>query len=223
MRFILAFASLAATLAPAAAQTPGNIVFSEVMWMGSSASSADEWVELYNRSSEEVDLSGWTITRLTQDGETAMLTIDTGKKLPPNSTFLIANYSPTNERSKLAIQPDVVSSSVALANSKLQLRLYAGDLEQNSRLIDVVDDGKGIPMAGDAENKRAMVRIHLDKDGSLTDSWGTAQVSAGWDQGAEEYGTPGSLPDYLIPEKTSNSTQVQQSTWAWVKTDVVGQ
>ncbi|NKB69623.1 MAG: hypothetical protein GKR89_21340 [Candidatus Latescibacteria bacterium] len=223
MRFILALAGLAATFVPVGAQPPGSIVFSEVMWMGSTGSNADEWIELFNRGSEEVDLSGWTITRLTQDGETAMLTIDDGKKLAPNATFLIANYSADDERSKLAAQPNLVNSSLTLANSKLQLRLYAGNPEQNSRLIDIVDDGKGAPMAGDVENKRAMVRVHFDKDGSLAESWATAQIAEGWDQDAKEYGTPGSLPDYLVPRQTSTSTQVQQSTWAWLKTDISGQ
>jgi len=48
-----------------AAAPPGPIVISELMWSGSSGSSADEWIELYNRSAATIDLSGWTLTRLT--------------------------------------------------------------------------------------------------------------------------------------------------------------
>jgi len=40
------------------AQNPG-LVFSELMWMGTAAASADEWIELYNHSDQEIDLSGW--------------------------------------------------------------------------------------------------------------------------------------------------------------------
>ena len=46
-------------------EEPGSVVVSELMWSGSSASSSDEWIELFNRGSEPVDLKGWTITRAT--------------------------------------------------------------------------------------------------------------------------------------------------------------
>ena len=42
----------------AQAAPPREVVFSEIMWMGSSSSSADEWIELYNRSDDEIDLAG---------------------------------------------------------------------------------------------------------------------------------------------------------------------
>ena len=42
---ILILALLA--VCPLYAQSP-SVVFSEIMWMGSSASSADEWIALYN-------------------------------------------------------------------------------------------------------------------------------------------------------------------------------
>ena len=57
------------------ASVPGEIIFSELMWMGSSASSADEWIELYNCGDHPVELSGWTITRLTREGEQLMLEV----------------------------------------------------------------------------------------------------------------------------------------------------
>ncbi len=56
------------------------------MWMGSEASSADEWIELYNPGDREINLSGWTITRATDDGESIMLrlegTVAPGAHLP---------------------------------------------------------------------------------------------------------------------------------------------
>ncbi|MBD04538.1 MAG: hypothetical protein CME24_09360 [Gemmatimonadetes bacterium] len=100
------------------AQEPGPIVFSEIMWMGSGASSADEWIELYNRGDRAIDLSGWTITRAASDGsEQAMVTIEEGS-VEPGQTFLIANYAADSDRSHLATPVHYVSTAVALPNNQ---------------------------------------------------------------------------------------------------------
>ncbi len=38
-----------------------NIIISEINWNGNATSSADEWMELYNTSDEEIVLNNWTI------------------------------------------------------------------------------------------------------------------------------------------------------------------
>jgi len=41
---------------------PGDVVINEVGWMGTGAAHpADEWIELYNLTGEDIDLSGWTL------------------------------------------------------------------------------------------------------------------------------------------------------------------
>ena len=155
-----------------------KIVFSELMWMGSSASSSDEWIELYNRRDVQIDLAGWTIVRLTKDGEEIMLQIQEGK-IPAHATFLISNYSSDDPRSRLAVQPQLVDAAVSLPNTKLQLRLYDGDPEKGGKLVDTADDGSGAPFAGDNKLKYAMMRVAFDQDGALPASWLTAEKAIG--------------------------------------------
>ena len=218
----LLLCSLAASVQ---AKAPGPIIFSELMWMGSTTSSADEWVELYNCSDTEVNLAGWTITRLTKDGEEIMVQIPEGK-IAPQTTFLIANYAPDNSRSQLAAVPQLVDAAVALPNTKLQLRLFDGDPENGGKLMDVADDGTGAPLAGDKDLKYAMVRVLFDQEGSQPASWATAQETDGWDKDATERGTPGLLPAFLRPtpsaEPSSSTTQVQPATWAALKISSAG-
>ena len=38
-----------------------SVVINEIAWMGTRASSSDEWIELYNATSAPIDLSGWVI------------------------------------------------------------------------------------------------------------------------------------------------------------------
>ncbi|MBN1581272.1 MAG: lamin tail domain-containing protein, partial [Anaerolineae bacterium] len=39
-----------------------DIVINEVAWMGTAASDWDEWIELYNNTAADIDLSGWVLT-----------------------------------------------------------------------------------------------------------------------------------------------------------------
>lgn len=209
---------LCASAASLQAAPGGIVVFSELMWMGSTASAADEWIELYNRSDSEVDLDGWTITRLASQGEEVMLRLEKAR-IGPHATFLIANYPADSPHSRLAATPDRVDAAISLPNTKLQLRLYDGPPDEGGKLIDVADDGTGVPLAGDPDLKRAMVRIAFDRDGTLSTSWTTAVESAGWDPGATEAGTPGSIPERLRPTSSSAlpSTAAQAISWAAVK------
>ncbi|MCY3760770.1 MAG: lamin tail domain-containing protein [Gemmatimonadetes bacterium] len=228
-----------------AAGEPGDVVFSELMWMGSESSSADEWIELYNRGSSAKDLSGWTITQTGKDGEEAVMLRLSEGRIAPGAAFLISNYNAA--RSQISVDPDVVATSVALPNSKLLLRLYSGDPEAGGNLIDTADDGSGAPLAGDNKQKAAMVRVEFDTDGSQEQAWATATEASGWDDGSSELGTPGSIPERLMrlstgetgepadtgPKKTDMEdtgsgeseepipTAVQGSSWGVVKQRVL--
>ncbi len=210
---ILILALLA--VCPLYAQSP-SIVFSEIMWMGSSASSADEWIELYNAGSTQQNLRGWTITRLTSQGEESMLTIDEGI-IEPGQAFLIANYAADHANSRLASTPHIVSAALSLPNNKLQLSLYAGSPKDGTPLIDMADDGSGMPLAGDSALKKSMVRIDLTGDGSLGSSWQTAETASGWDPESTEMGTPGVVPQGITATTTTRPTSIETIGWAKIK------
>ena len=200
----------------AAKARPARVVFSELMWTGSSASSADEWVELVNLGADSADLSGWTITRLGREGEQVMLQLESGTTAP-GETFLIANYGPGDSRSMLATDADLVTKAVSLPNTKLQLRLYAGSPESGA-VMDVADDGRGAPLAGDVKAKAAMVRVLFGTDGTSKAAWQTANTASGWDDGAGELGTPGSIPEHLRHQVVGRKrTAVIYARWSAVK------
>ncbi|MDO8664249.1 MAG: lamin tail domain-containing protein [Candidatus Liptonbacteria bacterium] len=70
-----------------------NLVITEVM-AGIDGNSSYEFVELYNPSSDEIDLTGWTIKKRSSTGSESPLVISSrmeGKKITPNKHFLIAN------------------------------------------------------------------------------------------------------------------------------------
>lgn len=212
---VLALCAIVLTCPNLQAQEAGAVVFSEIMWMGSEASSADEWIELYNRGPESVDLTGWTITRAGSDGSEEEMTVIEGGTIAAGGTFLIANYSAASSRSQLSTTVQFVSASVALPNSKLLLRLY--DRPADGNLIDTADDGSGRPFGGTTDPPSAMVRENFEMSGAESDAWSTATESRGWRDGANELGTPGSLPTRLQPAKDDRATGVSSTTWGQMK------
>lgn len=49
------------------ASPDSTVVINEIAWSGTTASPNDEWIELYNSTSAEIDLNGWTLAA--EDGE----------------------------------------------------------------------------------------------------------------------------------------------------------
>ena len=220
---LIATASLAGpTLARQAsgevdAPCPGHVVFSELMWMGSEASSADEWIELYNAGPAPVNLQGWCITRLVKGAHQVMIELGDAH-LEAGGTFLIANYGPSETRSRLAVRPDTVATAIALANSRLQLRLFDGPPDSGATMVDVADDGRGAPLAGSTGPPASMVRVDLEADGSTPEAWATATDSQGWKHGSVEFGTPGTGPDIApVDPRTGSTTAIPPARWGALK------
>ncbi len=111
---LIIFACTFATLSPLrthAASLPA-VVLSEIQWGGSALSTADEWIELANVSSESVDISSWKITGVASQG--AEIVIPPETVLPSRATYLVANYALGDAKTVLAVSPNLVSSSVSI-------------------------------------------------------------------------------------------------------------
>ncbi len=184
-----------------------TVVINELMWMGSSASSADEWIELRNLTDQAVDISGWSLTKRSSGADVPMLTIPTGKSILPNGYFLISNYVNTSANSTLNVVPDVVNTDVALSNSALQIKLY----NVNQQLVDMADDGVGNPLAGSYDSAKkmyaSMERNPIPGDGTIAQNWHTASRGTGFKLNATELGTPGTVNSNGVPVAHAGTDQ----------------
>lgn len=193
----LSAATWSATATATATEEPdsdsADVVINELMWMGSVGHSSDEWIELRNMSGSDINLAGWQITKNT-GSESLMLTIASGT-IPANGYYLISNDSESSTSSALNVTPNLVTSSVDLHNSKLQVKLYKGDWTNSANLEDVAGNG-GTPLAGlnSTTNKESMSRKSTPGDGTQAANWQTDTTSNGltfWDSADGNYGTPG--------------------------------
>lgn len=184
----------------------GDVVINELMWMGMAGNASDEWLELRNMTDQDIDLSGWQLTKKrTSDGaEVLMFTFPVGTTIAGGGYLLISEFDKAN--SGLNVDPNLAagtgsddSADFALANSNLQIKLYDGDFGGGGLLIDSADDGSGTPAAGLTELVGGTVYYSMERnatpgDGTQAVNWHTtfADTSEFFDGGLTTVkGTPG--------------------------------
>src|SRR3989338_10481337 len=139
---LLFFGFLSIGFFPILSHAQANHVYlSEIAWAGSSLSTSDEWLELFNPLNEAIDLSGWSIEGAASSQGT--LLIPSGSFIEPGQTFLVSNYSADNEKSTLNSLPNYVTSDISLSNSSLKLTLK----DAQGIVVDLAGDGNS-PFAG---------------------------------------------------------------------------
>ncbi|WP_127015610.1 phospholipase D-like domain-containing protein [Anoxybacter fermentans] len=149
----------------------GSVVINEVAWVGTTYSTYDEWIELYNTTNSDIDLSGWTLNAV--DGTPS---INLSGIIPAKGYFLLER---TDDNSVPGISADLIyTGSLGNTGETLELRDASGTL------IDSVDAW----YAGDNDTKATMERTDPLVSGTDSSNWNTSTV--GYDGG---YGTPKAL------------------------------
>ena len=184
---LFAFVLLSPAFARAEELAAPKIFFSEIAWRGSSVSTADEWLELYNDSNEIIDISKWTIFDKARDRE--MLKIDDGL-IAPKGCFLNSNKAKDHRfsggESVLNIDPDVVDSGVSLSNDHFQILL----LDSGGQIVDIAGSG-GAPFVGTYDSQiSSMERSDFVIGGDQSGAWRPATVRENLDALSSDYGTP---------------------------------
>ncbi len=128
-----------------------QIYISEINWAGSELSTADEWIELYNPNSTSVDIGGWILTGAATSGDA--LSIEIGTYIDAVDVILISNYASGHEKTTLEIQPNLVTSSLSLPNSNLDIMLT----DPNGYVVDEATTDSS-PDFGSTNPKASMER-----------------------------------------------------------------
>ncbi len=126
--------------------TRANIIINEVAWMGTTANHNGEWLELKNRGSVTVDISGWQI--LDSRGNIKIF-FNTPTQIPLAGFFLLER---NNDDATPARVADLIYTG-ALVNSNDELKLF----NEKCALIDAVRADSSWP-AGDNTTKATMER-----------------------------------------------------------------
>lgn len=178
------------------------LIISELTWAGSSVSTSDEWVELYNRTDRVIDLAGYSLWDAAPSTPKLMLTIPSGQ-IGKQGYSLISNNGPDHVfgagQSALSVAPDLVNSDVSLSNSSLKLELR----DATGAVVDTVGSG-GAGFLRDTTVPRSMVRTLAPLgDGTLKTSWVLATEKSGIDANVPDFGTPTSSGRPVVTVPTS--------------------
>ncbi|MCB0209615.1 MAG: lamin tail domain-containing protein [Anaerolineae bacterium] len=170
------------TETPAATATPvpikpGAIVINEIAWSGTAADANDEWIELYNSTTQTIVLDGWIIT------STNGLNIPLSGSMFPNSYYLIER---TDDNAIIdTIAALTTTFGKGLLNSGDSLYLSAGNILLDTANVnggswpsgtnirpDLVTSMERInPLAPDIDsnwgNNNLVTRNGRDKNGQL--------------------------------------------------------
>jgi hypothetical protein len=145
---------------PGAFPGRNKIIINELAWAGSLDSANDEWLELKNVSSEDVDLTGWQL--VSSQGEIKIF-FAKGDRISEGSFYLLER---TDDQTVPGFLADKIYSG-NLKNDGGNLFLF----DQDCRLQDALEFLSGWP-AGDNNSRKTMER----KDDF---SWQTSGISGG--------------------------------------------
>ncbi len=137
-----------------------QVKFSEIAWMGTTNSSYDEWIELYNDSGNDVDLTGWVI-----EAEDGTPSIQLSGIIHAYGYFLLER---TDDNSVPDLSADLIYSG-ALENTGEILYLKNPD----GVIVETVSQW----YAGDSVSRATMERVNFATDSDSADSWATATES----------------------------------------------
>src|SRR3989344_4994031 len=146
--------------------THPKLVINEVAWMGSATSTSDEWIELKNILSVEIDLSGW---QLIDKDEQIKINLSglVNPKIVPGGFILL-------ERTDDDSVPNIVADLIyvgALSNSDEGLRLF------DSQCV-LADEVKASPDWPAGDNASAAERKTMERSAN-TSGWYTSSVFGG--------------------------------------------
>ena len=164
-----------------------GVIVNEIAWMGTTANSADEWVELYNNNSDEIDLTNWTFEW--SHGTTThsiIFSTSTGSVIIRAQGFYLLERSDDDTVSGVPAD-QIFTGGLNNNGEKLELRNANGDL------IDAVDCSAGWFAGTTTPVHISMERISSQLPGSNQDNWANNNLISknGEDVGGNKiYGTP---------------------------------
>jgi hypothetical protein len=140
-----------------------KIIFNEIAWMGTEKSASDEWVELKNNSSGEIDLVGWSVKN--QKGGIDFI-FSTSIKIEPSKFVLLER---TNDETVSGIMADAIYNG-ALGNENEWVKLF----NEKCELVDEINASWGWGKFGGENASKMTLERNRDDLG-----WHTSVASGG--------------------------------------------
>jgi len=160
--------SLSPTPEPDGDMSLKTVVINEIAWMGTKASQYAEWIELYNTTGDNIDLSNWAIFEA--GGDTKIISLK--DIITSYGYFLIERTTPSSPDAVIDIVADVsgLFSGSGLSNTGEKLILK----DESGNVQDIINGSslwfnKGIA----SPDYKSMERINPTQSGNNPANWST--------------------------------------------------
>ncbi len=155
-------------------QPSEEVVINEIAWMGTKASIKDEWIELYNTTNEDIDISGWSIYGAktgkclnfdSADGFSTTI-------IKANDYLLYANHQDDVKDFQGNSLVDIWDATISLNNSSPGKIVLYDSSNCQGKVIDIINqEGNKYWFFGDNKTKQTMERISPKELGSDSTNW----------------------------------------------------
>lgn len=179
------------------------VVINEIAWMGTKAHHSDEWIELYNKTNSDIDLSEWTLESRNQKFSVALSQI-----IPAKGYFLLERTAITTTD-----QQENMIFTGAIADAGPEANLY---LKNGTTTVDHIDFGYWL-FASQKEERRSLERVSPYASSANRYNWKlySEALTPPFAKDAEDgdlLGTPGaknSVAGYYTPAES----MAQDTVW----------
>jgi len=152
------------------AASAGDVVINEIAWMGTTGSSSNEWIELYNTTGSSISLTSWTL-KSTDNTPSVTLSGSIG----PYGYYLLER---TDDNTIPGITADkIYTGAMTDTGELLELR------DSSTTLIDHANQSSGY-FAGSTSTRSTMSRIDVNISGTTSTNWFTSTASYGYGNGS---------------------------------------
>ena len=155
--------------------SPGDIVINEIAWMGTEASSGDEWIELANNTNTPINIKDWSIYGAAT-GECVNFGDADGNRswvVPSHGYLIYASHEDDVNNSAMETNVDIWDATISMLNSSPgQVVLYDAP-NCTCTEIDRVNQPTGGWFAGNSTDRTTMERIDPDTAGTEEANWVT--------------------------------------------------
>jgi len=192
------------------AVSPGDVVINEIAWMGTAASSSDEWIELANNTDQVIDLTGWSLAAA--DGTP---TIALSEIIPAAGFILLER---TDDTCVFDIAADLIYGtnyySWALGNSGEHIFLK----DAAGQVVDEVNAGSGWFAGAASPAYCSMERANPAASGNESANWKTNNAAIarnGIDAASNPIGGTPKAQNSATNPPTANFTFIPEQPTTW--------
>tara|TARA_R110000868_G_scaffold235273_3_gene489036 strand:- start:6503 stop:10099 length:3597 start_codon:yes stop_codon:yes gene_type:complete len=160
-----------------------DIVINEIMYNASEEQSTSDWIELYNATNSEIDISGWFVK---DEDDTHEFTFPDNTKITGNSYLVIASDIADFNAEYSNISNLFGDLGYSLAGGGDQVRLY----DNTGLLVDSLSYTDELPWDIEADGTgKTLELLSSEMDNSFPESWKASNTMGG---------TPGAANSVLI-------------------------